>query len=77
MYGLKYREQLPQVVADELDGLIAAIRNLFYVEHNEDGTHRLTIGPSGVATASRSEPAPAPLPRGTEGNVPVPDTRGY
>lgn len=71
MYGLKYREQLPPVVADELDGLIAAIRNLFYVSHNEDGTQR-------DLSVRRAEPGSlAPLPRGSEGEVPVPDTRGY
>jgi hypothetical protein len=60
------------VVADELDGLIAAIRNLFYVAHNEDGTPRLTVtGAPGVA------PTDAPALRGSEGDVPVPDVRGY
>lgn len=39
MYGLKFREELPARVADELDGLVAAIRNVFYAEHQEDGSH--------------------------------------
>jgi len=39
MYGLRFRETLPQAVADEMDGLIAAIRNIFYKEHSEDGSH--------------------------------------
>ena len=39
MYGLKHREELDPIVADELDGLVAAVKGVFLVEHNEDGTH--------------------------------------
>lgn len=39
MIGLRFRAQLPEVVAAELDNLVAGIRGLFLVEHNDDGTH--------------------------------------
>lgn len=39
MYALRYRSQLPPVVAQELDGLTAAITAWGDAEHNDDGTH--------------------------------------
>ena len=45
MYGLHFREELPPVVADELEALVAAVRAFLYTEHNEDGTHNKALFP--------------------------------
>jgi hypothetical protein len=36
---LRYREQLPPEVAEELDGFVAAMKAFMLREHNEDGSH--------------------------------------
>lgn len=38
LFGLQWRDQLPPVVADELDALIARVSGFLSVSHNEDGT---------------------------------------
>jgi microcystin-dependent protein len=39
MYGLHFREELPDAVQRELDTLVAWLRGFLLEEHNEDGTH--------------------------------------
>jgi microcystin-dependent protein len=39
MLGLKNRGSLPAITEDEFDHLVAQIKGLFLVEHNEDGSH--------------------------------------
>ena len=50
---LRYRDELPEVVARELDSLIAQLRAKLFLEHNEDGSHR------GSSLVSASDPANA------------------
>jgi microcystin-dependent protein len=52
MYGLSRFGEYPQVIADELEDLIAAIRNVFYKEHNEDGSHIISVPSSLVPVGS-------------------------
>ncbi len=40
MYGLRFRSELPDRVAQEFEGLIAAFKRWALTEHNEDGSHR-------------------------------------
>jgi hypothetical protein len=39
MYGLRFRDQLPPEVAEELDGFVAAMKAFMLREHNDDGSH--------------------------------------
>src|SRR5688572_17674755 len=39
MYSLRFRDELPEPVARELDLFISALRGHLLEEHNEDGTH--------------------------------------
>ncbi len=41
MYGLQYRESLPQAVRDELEALLAAFNAKLLREHRNDGRHLL------------------------------------
>ena len=50
---LRYRDELPEVVARELDSLIAQLRAKLFLEHNEDGSHR------GSSLVSASDPVNA------------------
>ena len=36
---LRFRNVLPTMVVEELDGIVATIRAFFGVQHKEDGTH--------------------------------------
>lgn len=43
MYGLHFRESLPESTAAEFDSLIARLKAFLLREHNEDGTHNFTL----------------------------------
>ena len=39
MFDLRFRTQLPEIVAAELESLVASLRGFLGSEHNDDGTH--------------------------------------
>lgn len=39
MFDLRFRSQLPGIVAAELESLVATLRGFLGLEHNDDGTH--------------------------------------
>lgn len=43
MFALQNRGELPGVVELEFENLISRIRKLWLTEHNEDGTHKVTV----------------------------------
>lgn len=43
MYGLQFREELPEETQRELDALIARYNGFLLTEHNEDGTHNFDL----------------------------------
>src|SRR5262245_57609358 len=60
MYGLRYREQLPPVVADELDGLIAAFRGAVETGELGGGDGSGVPGPPGPPGPPGSQGPPGP-----------------
>lgn len=40
MYSLRYKEQYPEIVGQELDELLAALKGFLAAAHNDDGTLR-------------------------------------
>lgn len=61
---LRYRDELPDIVAKELDSLIAQLHAKLFLEHNEDGSHR------GSSLVSASDPANADKSDSDTGLVP-------
>jgi microcystin-dependent protein len=64
VYGLRYANQLPTVVRQEFEGLVAAIKRWGLTEHNEDGSHRtaerlLNVMPVGAMVDFAGATAPA------------------
>jgi hypothetical protein len=47
MYGLRYRDELEEPTARELDGLVTKLKAFLLREHNEDGTHNFGLQGSG------------------------------
>lgn len=39
MYSLRFRDELPEIVARELDAFLGKLKGFLLKEHNEDGTH--------------------------------------
>jgi hypothetical protein len=62
--ALKFRNMLPNVVREELDGLVAVISAFFAVEHNPDGTH-------GNITATSITIGGLPVTPGSSGALPT------
>jgi microcystin-dependent protein len=43
MYSLRFKNELPAIVAKELEAFLTALKGWISVDHNEDGTHHVPV----------------------------------